>query len=317
MQEQAVDMLKKSGFRDIEAYDQPGALGLGIHEMGTARMGRDPKTSVLNGHNQVHACKNVYVTDGAFMTSSSCVNPSLTYMAFTARAANHAAKELKKEIFNMKRRAALKNMGMVFGYAAATPALLSVLQSCQEKAAYADWVPTFFDKDKGLALAKLIDVILPKTDTPSATELNLHGFIDSFSATVLPEPQQKHSLMLMNTFMDKVLAMAQKEDLNDLEDADFEAALGTYLRKYSEEEQKAHDEIMQTYWMAVEAGEEATLPEENACHTYAHDLRGMLLWCFKKNEIIAEQHMAYLSIPGEYIPCGDVDELTQGKAWAL
>ncbi|MFD2100364.1 GMC oxidoreductase [Flagellimonas iocasae] len=96
MKEQAVQMLTKAGVRDVEPYDNPGALGLGIHEMGTARMGRDPKTSVLNGYNQVHACKNVYVTDGAFMTSASCVNPSLTYMAFTARAANHAAQELKK-----------------------------------------------------------------------------------------------------------------------------------------------------------------------------------------------------------------------------
>jgi choline dehydrogenase-like flavoprotein len=73
-------------------------MGLGIHEMGTARMGRDPKTSVLNEHNQVHTCKNVYVTDGAFMTSSGCQNPSLTYMAFTARAANHAAGQLKKNL---------------------------------------------------------------------------------------------------------------------------------------------------------------------------------------------------------------------------
>ena len=96
MQEQAAAMLEKSGARDIETYDETYALGLGIHEMGTARMGRDPKTSVVNGFNQVHACKNVYVTDGAFMTSASCVNPSLTYMAFTARAANHAAQELKK-----------------------------------------------------------------------------------------------------------------------------------------------------------------------------------------------------------------------------
>ncbi len=96
MQEQAVDMLKKAGARDIEPYDSSYALGLGIHEMGTARMGRSPKTSVLNGYNQVHAVKNVYVTDGAFMTSASCVNPSLTYMAFTARAANHAVKELKR-----------------------------------------------------------------------------------------------------------------------------------------------------------------------------------------------------------------------------
>tara|TARA_R110002020_G_scaffold122487_6_gene277902 strand:+ start:25485 stop:27197 length:1713 start_codon:yes stop_codon:yes gene_type:complete len=96
IKQQAVEMLEKAGFKEVEPYDRPGALGLGIHEMGTARMGRDPKTSVLNGNNQVHAVPNVYVTDGAFMTSASCVNPSLTYMAFTARAANHAAQELKK-----------------------------------------------------------------------------------------------------------------------------------------------------------------------------------------------------------------------------
>ncbi|MEN1785113.1 MAG: GMC family oxidoreductase [Bacteroidota bacterium] len=96
MKEQAAEMLTKAGLRDVKEFDNPGALGLGIHEMGTARMGRDPKTSVLNGFNQVHSCKNVYVTDGSFMTSASCVNPSLTYMAFTARAANHAANELKK-----------------------------------------------------------------------------------------------------------------------------------------------------------------------------------------------------------------------------
>jgi choline dehydrogenase-like flavoprotein len=96
MKEQAVAMLEKAGLRDVEPFDDPGALGLGIHEMGTARMGRDPKTSVLNGWNQIHAVKNVYVTDGAFMTSASCVNPSLSYMAFTARAANHAIQELKK-----------------------------------------------------------------------------------------------------------------------------------------------------------------------------------------------------------------------------
>ena len=96
MQDQAVQMLEKAGAKDITPYDAPYALGLGIHEMGTARMGLDPRTSVVNGNNQVHTCKNVYVTDGAFMASASCVNPSLTYMAFTARAANHAAQELKK-----------------------------------------------------------------------------------------------------------------------------------------------------------------------------------------------------------------------------
>ena len=91
-------MLKTAGYKNVEGYDrtEKRAMGLGIHEMGTARMGNDPKTSVLNKHNQIHSCKNVFVTDGSFMTSSGCQNPSLTYMAFTARAANYATAELKK-----------------------------------------------------------------------------------------------------------------------------------------------------------------------------------------------------------------------------
>ncbi|NVN16895.1 GMC family oxidoreductase [Muricauda sp. HICW] len=92
-------MLKAGGFKNISVFDMETGPGLGIHEMGGARMGHDPKTSVLNKHNQLHAVPNVYVTDGAFMTSSSCVNPSLTYMAFTARAANHAAEQFKQNKF--------------------------------------------------------------------------------------------------------------------------------------------------------------------------------------------------------------------------
>jgi len=94
---QAVEMLEKAGFKDVKGYDKTYALGLGIHEMGTARMGRNPKTSVLNKYNQIHSVKNVFVTDGSAMTSSGNVNPSLTYMALTARAVNYAVKELKKK----------------------------------------------------------------------------------------------------------------------------------------------------------------------------------------------------------------------------
>lgn len=93
----AAEMLDAAGFKDVQTYDAPNNIGLGIHEMGTARMGKDPKTSVLNKWNQVHEAPNVFVTDGAFMTSSACQNPSLTYMAFTARAADHAVNELKKQ----------------------------------------------------------------------------------------------------------------------------------------------------------------------------------------------------------------------------
>jgi choline dehydrogenase-like flavoprotein len=96
MANDAAEMLEAGGFREIKTFDRETGVGLGIHEMGTARMGKDPKTSVLNKWNQVHACKNVYVTDGSFMVSSACQNPSLTYMAFTARAVDHAVGELKR-----------------------------------------------------------------------------------------------------------------------------------------------------------------------------------------------------------------------------
>jgi choline dehydrogenase-like flavoprotein len=92
----AAEMLEASGFKNVTTFDRPIGVGLGIHEMGTARMGKDPKTSVLNKWNQVHACKNVFVTDGSFMTSAACHNPSLGYMAFTARAVDYAVSELKK-----------------------------------------------------------------------------------------------------------------------------------------------------------------------------------------------------------------------------
>ncbi len=90
------EMLEAAGVKNVRTYDGGYFPGMGIHEMGTARMGRDPKTSVLNANNQVWDAPNVFVTDGAAMTSASCVNPSLTYMALTARAADFAVNELKK-----------------------------------------------------------------------------------------------------------------------------------------------------------------------------------------------------------------------------
>jgi choline dehydrogenase-like flavoprotein len=97
MMHDAAEMLEAAGFKNINQYNSTKThIGLGIHEMGTARMGRDPKTSILNKHNQVHEVKNVFMTDGAAMASASCVNPSLTYMALTARAADFAVSELKK-----------------------------------------------------------------------------------------------------------------------------------------------------------------------------------------------------------------------------
>ena len=96
MMNDAAEMLEAAGMKDVATYDNGSFPGMAIHEMGTARMGNDPKTSVLNRWNQMHDVKNVFVTDGSCMNSAACQNPSLTYMALTARAADYAVSEMKK-----------------------------------------------------------------------------------------------------------------------------------------------------------------------------------------------------------------------------
>jgi choline dehydrogenase-like flavoprotein len=96
MMNDMAEMLEQCGVKNVSTYDAGYFPGMGIHEMGTARMGRDRKTSVLNAHNQVWDALNIYVTDGSCMTSAACQNPSLTYMALTARAADHAVNELNR-----------------------------------------------------------------------------------------------------------------------------------------------------------------------------------------------------------------------------
>ena len=94
--EQFTEMYSKAGFTNITTNDSKRTPGLDIHEMGGVRMGKDPKTSLLDKFNALHACKNVFVTDGASMTSTATQNPSLTYMALTARAVDYAVGEMKK-----------------------------------------------------------------------------------------------------------------------------------------------------------------------------------------------------------------------------
>jgi choline dehydrogenase-like flavoprotein len=94
--QQTSEMLEAGGCKNIQQRDTKQSPGLDIHEMGGCRMGKDPKTSLLNKYNQFHLCPNVFVTDGAAMVSTSTQNPSLTFMAYTARAVDHAVSELKK-----------------------------------------------------------------------------------------------------------------------------------------------------------------------------------------------------------------------------
>ncbi|RIV70106.1 gluconate 2-dehydrogenase subunit 3 family protein [Flagellimonas aequoris] len=216
----------------------------------------------------------------------------------------------------MERRSALKNMGMAFGYAVATPTLLSLLQGCKDKPAYAEWTPGFLDKGQGQALATTLDVILPRTDTPSATEVNVHAFIDSYLDEVMPLDQRDFVMMKMEKFYDRALEDSGKTELAELEAADIEPVLATYLKKRTDEEEQAHNEAVMDYMQAIMQGGEATLDDEVARYTFANELRDLATWAYKSSEKVGEEVLAYLPIPGEYIPCGDLNTLTGGKAWS-
>ncbi|MFC4221531.1 gluconate 2-dehydrogenase subunit 3 family protein [Flagellimonas marina] len=217
----------------------------------------------------------------------------------------------------MERRSALKNMGMAFGYAVATPTLLGLLQSCKDKPAYAEWVPSFLSQDQGYALAQTLDVILPKTDTPSATEMNVHVFFDSFMNEVLPEDQLDFVKLRMGKFFDKVLSDSGKQSLADVEATDIEPVLKTYLTKRTPEQEEAHTEAINSYMEAVMNGGEGDIDDDVASFSFANDLRDLAIWAYKNSEYVGEEVLAYAPIPGEYIACEDVTTLTGGKAWSL
>ncbi len=217
----------------------------------------------------------------------------------------------------MERRSALKNMGMAFGYAVATPTLLSLLNSCKDQPAFAEWTPNFLDKDKGFALAQTLDVILPKTDTPSATEVNVHTFIDAYLDEVIPLEQRDFVMMKMDKFYDKVLADSGKASLMDIEPADIEPVLKTYLTKRSDEEEELQSEAIMNYMEAIMKGGAASLDDEISRFSFATELRDLATWAYKSSEYVGEEVLAYLPIPGEYVACGDLNTLTGGKAWSI
>lgn len=219
----------------------------------------------------------------------------------------------------MDRRKALKNMGLTLGYAVATPTLISIMQSCKEQAV-AEWTPSFFSKDEGAVITHLVDIILPKTDTPSASEVNVHMFIDKFANEVMEAEQQGFMKMAMGKFMDKALKDSGKEMIADLGSEDLEPVLAGAL-KISKEKEKEHKEAIEAFMIAMQEsdGNEGggQLSDEVARYAFADNLRGVTIWGYKTSEYIAEEVLAYLPVPGEYIGCGDVDELTGGKAWSL
>jgi len=215
----------------------------------------------------------------------------------------------------MDRRKALKNMGMALGYTVATPTLLGIVQSCKGETAVS-WTPDFLTSDEGSALTKLVDIILPATDTPAASELQIQLFIDKFANEVMDKEQQNMFKLSMGKFIDKALSDSGKEKAEELEPSDLEPVLASALKVTKEDEVK-NFEAIKKYNEAVVQGTEALLDDGVARFAFANNLRGMTIWGYKTSEYIGEEVLAYLPVPGEYIGCGDLQELTGGKAWSL
>ena len=214
----------------------------------------------------------------------------------------------------MDRRNALKNMGWGLGYAVATPTLISILQSCQE--AGPEWTPVFFSPDEGKALTYLVDIILPKTDTPSASEVQIHVFLDKYVNEVMEKKDQDFLKASMGKFLDKALADSGKSAVGKLEAEDLEPVLSAALKNTKEDETRMYESI-NSYQQAIEEGKSATLEDEAHRFAFANNLRGATIWGYKTSELVGEEVLAYLPVPGEYIACGDLNELTGGKAWSL
>ena len=187
----------------------------------------------------------------------------------------------------MERRNALRNIGLGLGYMAATPTILSMLQSCNATAE-PGWAPQFFTEEQAMFITTAVDVILPKTDTPAASEVNVPQFMDRFYAEILTQEDQAKVREGLEAFV--ALAAA-----NGGSDA---TAITTALEKTL----KTAPSTGQAPGPAVE---------------FAYELRGKTIWSYKTSEYVGEEVLVYLPVPGEYLPCEDLEGLTGGKAYTF
>jgi len=215
----------------------------------------------------------------------------------------------------MDRRKAMKNMGLSLGYVVTTPTLISIVQSCKAENAL-KWIPDFFTKDEGSVITHLVDLILPKTDTPSASEVQVDIFIDRFIDQVMKRKDQQLLKLGMRKFIGKALADTGKETAGNLKSDEIEAVLSASI-KIPKEAQKANDKAIENYMEALEEGTNVRLEDEVAQYAFAKEIRGMTIFGYKTSEFVGKEVMEYLPVPGAYVACGNTEELTGGKAWSL
>ncbi len=194
----------------------------------------------------------------------------------------------------MNRRDAIKGLGLSLGYVVATPAIISMLQSCKTEAA--SWTPIFLSVDQGFVLRNLVDLILPKTEaTPGALDVNVPEFIDLYISKTSTEEEKKNYKKGIDAIMEELGVLNKKP--TSLKNEDFDKILAKYLRSTAEQ-QKAFTDKEKVVFKALTG------------------LRGRAVWAYKTSEKVGEEVLAYDPVPGAQKGCIPLSE-TNGKAWSL
>lgn len=198
----------------------------------------------------------------------------------------------------MKRRDVLKNIGFTAGFFVVTPSIISLLQSCTSDVK--TWTPEFLSPEQGIVLANLVDIILPKTDIPSATEMNVPQFIDKYINEVLEDEQQEQYKNAFNNIL-AILKKDGNESVEKISEDDYKSLLDTYMLGKDDIDQEREDN-----------------PEslEMTKSEFLNNVKLITIKAYVTTEEIGEHVLAYDPVPGAYF-CGDLQELTGGKAWSL
>jgi len=198
----------------------------------------------------------------------------------------------------MKRREALKNLGLATGFVVASPSIISLLQSCTAEAN--TWTPEFLSVDEGVVLTNLVDIILPKTDIPSATEVNVPQFIDKYINEVLDDESQAQVKTAFSNII-SVLKPNAEDKISKVTQEDYKALLDNHMLIKDE----------------VDSERESNPDSKDMTKSeFLNNLKWMTINAYKTTEEIGENVLAYDPIPGAYY-CGDLQELTGGKSWSL
>ncbi|TSE06772.1 gluconate 2-dehydrogenase subunit 3 family protein [Aquimarina algiphila] len=211
----------------------------------------------------------------------------------------------------MNRREALKNIGLSAGYIAATPTLLSILQSCTSEIKLT-WIPKLLSEDEAKVLDQIVDLIIPETDIPGAKSLNVPMFIDSYMNAVAKE---KDAQIFKKTadYVMKALGVNEDKPVKKIKIEEYDALLTKYLRS-SKEQQEAYQKEMS---QVKNPDDLSNASKEAIIFNYLSAVRWLSIWGFKTTEEIGENVLAYAPVPGEQIGCDSLEKLTKGKAWSL